>query len=402
MRSTRFSFCAAALTTALCSAPALAGMSDGVVKLGILTDFSSIYADNSGQSSVLAVEMAVAEFGGKIRGVSIEIVSADFQNKADVSMTIARRWIDREKVDVIIDAPNSAIAVAMAGLARDTDKVYLSGAVSSDITGKYCTPNSVQFAPDTYSFASVAVRPLLERGLKSWFALTVDYALGHSMERDTMAIVSANGGKAVGSIRFPFNTQDFSSFLLQAQATRAQVLAFATGGLDLQNAVKQAAEFGLGNSMNLVGLSVELLDAYKIGKTVLGGLYLAEAWYWDQNDETRAFAKAFFAKRGKMPSRVQVATYSMTRQYLKAVEALDSDESGKAIVAKMKELPVNDVYAKNGRVRADGRLIKEMYVAQVKTPTESTGEWDLYKIVAAIPGELAFRPVAESECPLLK
>jgi branched-chain amino acid transport system substrate-binding protein len=382
--------------------PAFADMSDGVIKLGILTDFSSIYADNSGESSVQAVKMAVEEFGGNINGTPIEIVSADFLNKADVSMTIARRWIDEEKVDVIVDAPNSAIAIAMAALARDTDKVYLSGAVSSDITGKGCTPNSVQFAPDTYSFAAVAVQPLIERGLKSWFALTVDYALGHSMERDTAAIAQANGAKWVGAIRFPFNTADFSSFLLQAQDSGADTLAFATGGLDLQNGVRQAVEFGLNEKMNLVGLSVELLDSYKIGKEVLGGLYLTEAWYWDQTDETRDFANRFFEVRKKMPSRVQVATYSMAHHYLEAVKALGSDASGKAVVAKMKELPVNDAYARDGKVREDGRLIKEMYLAQVKTPEESKGEWDLYKIIATVPGEKAFRPVAESECPLLK
>ncbi|MGI6853813.1 ABC transporter substrate-binding protein [Mesorhizobium sp. 1B3] len=384
------------------SIPAEAAMSGDVIKLGVLTDFSSVYADNSGQSSMEAVKMAVEEFGGNINGVPIEIVSADFQNKADVSMTIARRWIDQEKVDVIIDAPNSAIAIAMASLARDTDRVYLSGAVSSDITGKGCTPNSVQFAPDTYSFAAVAVRPLVERGLKNWFALTVDYALGHSMERDAAAIATANGAQLSGAIRFPFNTADFSSFLLQAGSSGADTLAFATGGLDLQNAVRQAVEFGLNDQMKLVGLSVELLDAYKIGTKVLGGLYLTEAWYWDQNGETRAFAETFMKARGKMPSRVQVATYSMTRHYLEAVKALGSDESGAAVVAKMKELPVNDVYAKNGSVREDGRLIKEMYLAQVKTPEESKGEWDLYKIVTTVPGDVAFRPASESECPLLK
>lgn len=382
--------------------PAAAEMSDGVVKLGVLTDFSSIYADNSGKGSLQAVRMAVDEFGGQINGTPIEIVSADFQNKADVSMTIARRWLDQEHVDVIVDAPNSSIALAMAALARDTDRVYLSGAVSSDITGKGCTPNSVQFAPDTYSFAAVAVRPLVERGMKSWFALTVDYALGHSMERDTKAISTGNGAKWVGEIRFPFNTPDFSSFLLQAQSSGADTLAFATGGLDLQNAVRQAAEYGLGETMNLVGLSVELLDSYKIGKDVLGGLYLTESWYWDQSDETRAFAKRYLDVVGKMPSRTQVATYSMARHYLQAVKELDSDKSGKATVDEMKKLPVKDVYAHDGRVREDGRLIKDMFLAQVKSAKESTGEWDLYKILDTVPGEKAFRPVGESECPLLK
>lgn len=392
----------AAACLATVASPAAAEMSDGVIKLGVLTDFSSIYADNSGKGSLQAVQMAVDEFGGKINGTPIEIISADFQNKADVSMTIARRWIDQEHVDVIVDAPNSSIALAMAALARDTDKVYLSGAVSSDITGKGCTPNSVQFAPDTYSFAAVAVRPLVERGMKSWFALTVDYALGHSMERDTKAIATANGAKWVGEIRFPFNTPDFSSFLLQAQSSGADTLAFATGGLDLQNAVRQAAEYGLGNTMNLVGLSVELLDSYKIGKDVLGGLYLTESWYWDQSDETRAFAKRYFDVVGKMPSRTQVATYSMAHHYLEAVKALGSDQSGKAVVDEMKKLPVNDVYAHDGHVREDGRLIKDMFLAQVKTTKESTGEWDLYKILDTVPGDKAFRPAAESECPLLK
>lgn len=392
----------AAACLGLAASPAAADMSDGVIKLGVLTDFSSIYADNSGKGSLQAVQMAVDEFGGNIDGTPIEIVSADFQNKADVSMTIARRWIDQEHVDVIVDAPNSSIALAMAALARDTDKVYLSGAVSSDITGKGCTPNSVQFAPDTYSFAAVAVRPLVERGMKSWFALTVDYALGHSMERDTKAIATANGAEWIGEIRFPFNTPDFSSFLLQAQSSGADTLAFATGGLDLQNSVRQAAEYGVGGSMNLVGLSVELLDSYKIGKDVLGGLYLTESWYWDQNDENRAFAKRYFDVIGKMPSRTQVATYSMARHYLASVKELGSDASGKAVVDAMKKLPVDDIYGGGGHVREDGRLIKDMFLAQVKTTAESTGEWDLYKILDTVPGEKAFRPVEESECPLLE
>ena len=400
MRNLFFGTAAACLAAAV--SPAAAQMSDGVIKLGVLTDFSSIYADNSGKGSLQAVQMAVDEFDGKINGTPIEIVSADFQNKADVSMTIARRWIDQEKVDVIVDAPNSSIALAMAALARDTDRIYLSGAVSSDITGKGCTPNSVQFAPDTYSFAAVAVQPLVERGMKSWFALTVDYALGHSMERDTQAIATANGASWVGAIRFPFNTPDFSSFLLQAQSSGADTLAFATGGLDLQNAVRQAAEYGLGSTMNLVGLSVELLDSYKIGKDVLGGLYLTESWYWDQNEETRAFAKRYLDVIGKMPSRTQVATYSMTQHYLRAVQELGSDQSGKTVVEEMKKLPVNNAYSHDGRVREDGRLIKDMFLAQVKTSKESTGEWDLYKILATVPGDKAFRPVAESECPLLK
>jgi branched-chain amino acid transport system substrate-binding protein len=391
----------AAACLAVAASPASAEMSDGVIKLGILTDFSSIYSDNSGKGSVQAVQMAVDEFGGEINGTPIEVISADFQNKADISMTIARRWIDEEEVDVIVDAPNSSIALAMAGLARDTDTVYLSGAVSSDITGKGCTPNSVQFAPDSYSFASVAVRPLVERGMKSWFALTVDYSLGHSMERDTQAIATANGAEWVGSIRFPFNTPDFSSFLLQAQSSGADTLAFATGGLDLQNAVRQAAEYGLDDTMNLVGLSVELLDSYKIGQDILGGLYLTESWYWDQSEETREFAQRFMEVIGKMPSRTQVATYSMTRHYLEAVESLGTDESGKTVVDEMKKLPVNDVYAQDGQVREDGRLIKDMFLAQVKTPEESEGEWDLYKILDTVPGEKAFRPAAESECPLL-
>ncbi len=372
------------------------------VRLGVLTDFSSIFSDYTGKGSVVAVQFAVADFGGKVLGRPIEIVTADHQNKADVALSIARKWLDEDKIDAIIDVGNSGLAAAVGALAAERDRPMLTGAVSSDLTGKYCTPTMVQFTVDSYSEANVPVKAVLAQGGTSWFFLTADYALGHALERDGRAALAKNGGTVVGSVSTPFNSSDFSSFLITAQGSGAKVIAFAEAGGDLSNSLKQAGEFGLNNGHTFVAPHLELLDTKGVGLARMGGTYLTEAWYWDQNDETRAFAKRFFEQRGIMPMRTTVSLYSMTLQYLKAVQALGSIASGRAAVAQMRATPVNDVYVKNGHVREDGRLIRDMYVAQVKTPAESTGPWDLYKILATVPGEQAFRPVAESECPLLR
>jgi branched-chain amino acid transport system substrate-binding protein len=384
------------------AAAAQAQITNDAVKLGVMTDFSSIYADYSGKGHVIATQLAVEEFGGAINGKKIEVLQADFQNKADVAMAIARKWFDEDNVDVVIDAPNSGIAGGLISLVKDKNKVYLVGAVSSDLTGKFCSPNHVQFTPDTYSFASVAGAALVQKGLKSWFTITADYAMGHAMERDSLAQVSSGGGESKGTIRHPFGAQDMSSFVLQAQGSKAQVLSFASAGADLQNLLKSANEFGVHKTMQLVALNMELLDAYKADRAKLAGLYVTEGWYWDQDDRNREFARRFNAQRQLYPSRGAAAIYSMTRAYLQAVQDLNADGNGAAIVAKMKSQPLNDLYARGGRIREDGRLIKEMYMAQLKAPSESKGPWDVYNIVGTVPGEKAFKPVAQSECPLLK
>jgi len=375
------------------------------VKIGILTDLSSQYADYGGPMSLINVQMAVERMGGRIEGKAIEVIHADHLQKVDVGLAIARRWYDEEGVDVIVEGGSSALAAALQGLARDKNKVYLTTAASSDLTGKLCTPNTAQFGVDTYSQAAVAAAPLTQRGLKTWFSLTVDYALGHALERDSFAVVKANGGTPVGAVRFPFAATDMSSFVLQAQAAKAQAISIAAGGGDVQTALRALDEYGVRKGAAVVALNVELLDSFKLGRKLLAGTYIPEYWYWDQDAETRAWSREV-AKRhpkGYYPSRSAAALYSGTLHYLRAVAALKSDADGRAVMTKMKEMPVNDVYARNGRVREDGRLVKEMYLAQIKTPEESKGgDWDLYKIVATVPADKAFRPLAESECPLVR
>lgn len=392
---------------ALLATPLLshAEISQNVVKIGVLTDLSSIYSDYAGESNILAVKMAVEAFGGSINGKKIEVITADFQNKADISLGIARKWFDEDGVDVIIDTPNSAAAAAVAGLAREKNKVHLMGAVSSDLTGKFCTPNSIQFHADTYSMAAVAGQALVKQGLKTWFSVTADYAMGHAMERDTFAVVKAGGGTAVGQVRHPFGAQDMSSFALQAQSSKAQVLSIASAGGDAQSLLRAVNEYGVNKDMKVVALNTELLDAYKLGRKLLGGTYFTESWYWDTSDENREFARKFSERHSKKfyPSRSQASDYGMTLEYLKAVRVLNDDTNGKAIVDKIKATPVNNLYTKAGRVREDGRLIMEMMLAQVKLEAEPRkNAWDLYKIVSRVPGDNAFRPVADSECPLLK
>ena len=385
------------------SGSAKAEFTGGVLKLGLMTDFSSVYADSVGDASVLAVQLAIEDFGGQMNGKPIEMVKADFQNKADLALTIARKWIDEDGVDVIVDAPNSGIAAAMGKFVVEKNKAYLSGAVSSDITGKFCLPNTVQFQMDTYSMAAVAGQAIVKKGYKSWFSITADYAMGHSMENDTAKVVAANGGQMLGSVRHPFGAADMSSFVLQAQASKAQVLAVSSAGNDAVNIEKTAAQFGVNKQMQIAALNTVLLDAYQ-NKAILAGSYHTESWYWDMNDETRAWAERFHQRHPKKfyPSREQASLYSATLSYLKAVKELNDDTNGKAIIDKMKATPVNDMYAKNGRVREDGRLIKEMYLSQVKQPGDVKKGWDLYELIETVPGDQSFRPVAESECPLLK
>jgi branched-chain amino acid transport system substrate-binding protein len=393
---------AAALAHGTMAGAARAEFSGGVLRVGLMTDFSTVYADTAGEASALAYQLAIEDFGGQMNGKPIEVVRADFQNKADLALTIARKWFDEDGVDVILDAPNSGIAVALGKYVADKNKVYLIGAVSSDLTNKFCTPNTVQFAPDTYSFAAVAGQAVMKKGLKTWYSITADYAMGHVMEADTRKMVASLGGQVVGSVRHPFGASDMSSFVLQAQASKAQVLNIASAGGDAVNIEKTIAEFGVNRQMQVVALNTELLDVYR-NKSILSGMYFTEGWYWNMNDETRAWTKRYVERHPKKlyPSRGQAAAYAQMLSYLNAVKDLGDDTNGRAIVERMKATPLNNVYVKNGRIREDGRLIKEMYLAQVK-PLADIKDWDLYNIVDTVPGELAFRPAAESECPLLR
>ena len=383
---------------------AQAQVSDGIVKIGILTDMSSLYADLSGPGSVAAARMAAEDFGAAKKGMKVEIVSADHQNKPDVGSAIARQWYDVDKVDVIVDTPNSGVALAVNQITRDKKKAFInSGAASSDLTGKACSPNTVHWTYDTWMLANGTGSAIVKSGGDSWFFLTADYAFGHALERDTEAVVLKNGGKVLGKVRAPLNTQDFSSFLLQAQASKAKIIGLANAGGDTTNSIKQAAEFGIvKGGQNLAGLLVFLTDIHALGLPTAQGLIVTNTFYWDSNDQTRAFAKRFSAlDKGIYPTMVHAGVYSSVLHYLKAVEALKSDD-GTKVVAKMKEMPTDDPLFGKGTIRVDGRKIHPAYLVEVKKPSESKGPWDYYKVRATIPADQAFRPLKDGECPLVK
>ena len=382
-------------------ADARAQISDGVVKIGVLNDQSGLYADLGGPGSVVAARMAVEDFGGTVLGKPVEIVFADHQNKSDVGAAVAREWFEIGHVDMAIGFDHSAVALAVEQLANEKNRIAIAGAVGSTaFTGKSCTPTEASWIYDSYALTTSLAKAIVAEGRDSWFFITVDYAFGHSLETDATAAVKAAGGKVLGSVRHPLNTADFSSYLLQAQASGAKVVAFANGGGDMVNATKQANEFGLTKNQNIVSLLVFLSDVHSMGLQAAQGLKFVTAFYWDRNDETRAWSKRFFDRHGRMPTMPQAAVYSAIRHYLGAIAAAGTDEA-KAVMAKMRERPVNDFYVKNGRLREDGRLVHDMYFAQVKAPSESKGDWDYYKILAAIPGDQAFRPLAEGGCPLV-
>ena len=394
--------CAAAVCTA---GAAYAQISDNVVKIGVLNDQSSLYADLTGQGSVVAAKMAIEDSGVEKRGIKVEVIFADHQNKADVGSTIARQWFDVDKVDVIVDVPNSAVALAVNTITKEKNKVFVvSGAATSDLSGKACTPNTVHWTYDTWALANGTGKAIVKTGGDSWFFLTADYAFGHALERDTEAVVLAGGGKVLGKVRHPLNSSDFSSFLLQAQASKAKIIGLANAGGDTTNAIKQAAEFGIvKGGQNLAGLLVFVTDVHALGLPVAQGLIFTETFYWDLNDASRAFAKRFAPQfKGNMPSMVQAGVYSGVLHYLKAVESLKSDADGAKVVAKMKELPTDDPLFGKGSIRADGRKIHPAYLVEVKKPDESKGAWDYYKVRATIPAEEAFRPLDKGECPLIK
>jgi branched-chain amino acid transport system substrate-binding protein len=392
------------LAAALAAAPASAQISDGVVKIGVLNDQSSLYTDLAGPGSVVAARMAVEDFGADKKGLKVEIVSADHQNKPDVGSQIARQWFDTDKVDVIVDVPNSGVALALSQIARDKGKALLvSGAATADLTGKACSPNTIHWTYDTWALANGTGNAIVKTGGDSWFFLTADYAFGHALERDVEAVVVKNGGKVLGKVRHPLNTQDFSSFLLQAQASKAKIIGLANAGGDTTNAIKQGAEFGIvKGGQNFAGLLVFVTDVHALGLAAAQGLILTETFYWDMNDRTRAFAKRFAERdRGIHPTMIHAGVYAAVTHYLKAVEALKGDD-GTKVIAKMKETPTDDPLFGKGSIRADGRKVHPAYLFEVKKPAESKGPWDYYKLRATIPAEQAFRPLDQGDCPLVK
>ncbi|MBN9595276.1 MAG: ABC transporter substrate-binding protein [Afipia sp.] len=388
------------------AAPAYAQtkISDEVVKIGVLTDMSGQFSHEAGDGSVTAVKMAVEDFGGTILGKPIEVIVADHQNRNEVAIAKAREWYDVGKVDMIANLINSSIALAVTNVAQEKNRIAIvNGSGSSRLTGDSCTPNSIHYAYDTYALAQGTGKALIKEGLNSWYFLTADYAFGHALEGDTANVVKANNGTVIGSIRYPIDTADHSSFLLQAQASKAKVVAVAGSGTTFINAVKSAKDFGLtdGGKQTIAGLLVWITDIDSMGLTTAQGLVLTNGFYWDRDEETRAFSKKFFAKMKRMPHMGDAGDYSSTMHYLNAIKAAGTDDA-KAVMAKMREMPVNDFFAKNGRVREDGRFIHDMYVYEVKKPSESKYPWDYYKLRATIPGDEAFRPLSESKCPLVK
>jgi branched-chain amino acid transport system substrate-binding protein len=376
-------------------------VSDGVVKIGILNDQSGVYADFGGKSSVEAARMAVQDFGGKVLGAPVEIVSADHQNKPDVASSVARQWYDTEKVDSIMELTTSNVALAVQGLSKDKKKIdIVTGAASTDLTGKQCSPYGFHWAYDTHALAVGTGGALVENGGNKWFFLTADYAFGYSLEGDTSKFVKSKGGQVLGSVRHPLSANDFSSFLLQAQSSGANVVGMANAGLDTSNAIKQAAEFGLTQSgQRLAALLFTLAEVHGLGLKAAQGLTLTEGWYWDQSDENRAFAKRFMEKTGRMPNMIHVGTYSAVLQYLKAIQKAGTDAT-EPVAKALHEMPVEDVFAKKGKVLPNGRMVYDMYLFQVKKPEESKSEWDMYKQLAKVPGDDAFLKASESGCQL--
>jgi branched-chain amino acid transport system substrate-binding protein len=397
----RFRFLLATAAATILATSAYAQGTD--IKIGVLNDRSGTYADLSGEGSAVAARMAAEDFGAAAKGLNVEVVAADHQNKPDIASSVARQWIDEDGVDVIADVPTSSAALAVSEIVREKDKIFLiSGAAASDLTGEKCSPNTVHWTYDTWSLAHGTGAAMVGQGGDTWFFLTADYAFGHALERDTAAVVEASGGKVVGTVRHPFPGQDFSSFLLQAQGSGAKVIGLANAGADTTNAIKQAHEFGItAGGQNLAGLLIFITDVHALGLETAAGLVLTEAFYWDLNDQTREWSKRFAEKHnGAMPTMVQAGVYASVLHYLKAVEAAGTKES-KAVMAKMKEMPSEDPLFGKGQVRQDGRHVHDMYLFQVKNAADSKGAWDYYNVLATIPADKAFRPLADGKCPLV-
>jgi branched-chain amino acid transport system substrate-binding protein len=376
---------------------------DGVVKIGVLTDMSGTYSDISGQGAVVATQMAIDDFVAREKpSFKVELVYADHQNKGDIAADKAREWFERDGVDLVTDLVTSSTALAVQKIGKEKNRlVFVSGAASTKITNEECNDVTVHWTYDTYALADGTAKYVVKNGGKTWFFLTADYAFGQSLEKDASDVIRANGGTVLGSVRHPFPGTDFSSFLLKAQASGAQVIGLANAGTDTTNSIKQAAEFGITPKQSLAGLLVFISDVHSLGLKATQGMYLTEGFYWDLNDETRAWSKRFFEKQKKMPTMAQAGDYSSVMHYLKAVKAVGTDDPQK-VMAQMKKTPVNDFFAKNGHIRDDGRMVHEMYLFQVKKPSESTAPWDYYKLIATIPSDEAFQPLSASRCPLIK
>ncbi len=392
-----------ALSAALLTSDPGAAQAQDALRIGILTDMAGQFSHESGQGSVTAIKMAVEDFGGKVLGLPIEVLVADHQNKNEVAVAKAREWYDVQKVDLIANLINSAIALSVANIAKEKGRIAIvNGSGSSRLTNDGCTPNSIHYAYDTYALANGTGKALIKEGFSSWYFLTADYAFGHALEGDTAAVVKANKGTVVGTVRYPIDTPDHSSFLLQAQASKAKVVAVAGSGTVFINAVKSAKAFGLTQGgQTLAGLLVWDTDVHAMGLELAQGLVLTSAFYWDRDEGTRAFSKRFFEKMKRMPHMGDAGDYSSTMHYLKAVQAAGTRDA-KAVMAKMREMPINDFFAKGGRIREDGRMVHDMYVYEVKKPSESKAPWDYLKLRATIPADEAYRPLSESKCPLVK
>ncbi|WP_202731392.1 ABC transporter substrate-binding protein [Achromobacter xylosoxidans] len=378
------------------------GISDDVIRIGFITDMSGVYSDIDGKAGLEAVRMAIEDFGGNVNGKKIEVLSADHQNKADVASARAREWFDQQKVDVIIAGTNSATSLAMAAVAAEKKKPFIAiGAGASDLTNAQCSPYTVHYAYDTVALARGTGSAVVKDGGKSWFFLTADYAFGHALERDTMAVVKAAGGEIKGQVRAPLGTSDFSSFLLQAQSSKAQILGMANAGGDTINTIKAANEFGVTKTMKMAGLLVFINDVHSLGLEATKGMYLTDGWYWDQSDASRAWSKKFEAKVGRKPSMLQAGDYSSVTFYLNGVKATGTDDAD-TLMKWMKSNKINDFFTQGGYVREDGRMIHDMYLMQVKTPAESKGPWDYYKVVATLPGDEVYTKLSESTCKLVK
>ncbi len=404
--TTRLTTLVAALSAGLLSAGAVqaqaGAFSDGIVKIGVLTDLSGVYSDVGGKGSIIAAEMAVKDFGGTLDGVPIEVVSADHQSKADEGALVARTWFDREQVDTIVGMNNSSVALAVVNIAKADNRIVINtGAGTTALTNESCAPTSIHYNYDTYALSHGTAKYVVKNGGDSWYFVTADYSFGKQLEKDATAVIKQNGGKVLGSARHPINTSDFSSYLLSAQASGARIVGLANAGKDTINAIKTAHQFGVTENQDLAGLLVFIQDIHSLGLDVAKGLYITTGFYWDRNDETRAWSKRFYEQAGKMPSVNHAATYSATLHYLRAVQAAKTDGTD-AVNQQMRAAPVDDFYSRGGVIRPDGRMIHDMYLVQVKSPAESKYPWDYYKVVATIPQDDAFMPLSESTCALLK
>ncbi|RJG00268.1 ABC transporter substrate-binding protein [Noviherbaspirillum sedimenti] len=402
MKTLASALCAALGALAMQTAGAAEAISDGVVKVGVMTDMSGPYSALAGQGSVLAARMAIEDIGGKLLGKPVELIYTDHLNKPDVAASKAREWFDSDKVDMIADLVTSSVGLAVQQVAKDKNRITMnSGAASAALTNKNCSPTGVHWVYDTFALANGTGNAMVKEGNDTWYFVTADYAFGHALEGDVSSVVKAGGGKVLGAVRHPLAASDFSSFLISAQSSGAKAIGLANAGTDLTNAIKQAREFGINKKQKLASLLMFVTDVHSLGLDMAQGLYLTEGFYWDLDDETRAWSKRFFLRHKKMPTMVQAGVYSSMMHYFKAIKAAGTDEAP-AVMAKMRELPVKDFFAKNGKLRADGRMVHDMYLMQVKAPAESKYPWDYYNVRRVIPADEAFAPLGKSECPLLK